>query len=68
MIVKLSKQPHVIYQTAEPDGISNEAIIVHVDNGDELCLQQKGDTIVLDWDTIPELCKLLTQLRKDRKK
>jgi len=70
VIVKLWNQPHVIYQTADSTSgeMENYAVIVHVDNGGALCLQQLNDTIVLDWDTIPELCKLLTELRKERKK
>ena len=70
MIVKLWNKPHVIYQTTDADSSDpeNYAVIVHVDNAGALCLQQLKDTIVLDWETIPELCKLLNQLRKDRKK
>jgi hypothetical protein len=59
MIVKLINLPHVIYQESSEDEMANEAISVYIDNGDTLCLQQRENVIVLNRETVPELCKFL---------
>jgi hypothetical protein len=59
VIVKLFNRPYVIYQESAGDDMANEAVSVYIDNGDTLCLQQRENCIVLNRETVPELCKLL---------
>ena len=59
MIVKLFRQPHVLYQEHGEDDMPNEAISICVDNGGTICLQQRDQCIVLNEQTVPELCKFL---------
>lgn len=62
MIVKQFRQSHILYQSAADDDMPNEAVGVCLDNGDTICLNQRDQCIVLNRETVPELCKLLKLL------
>lgn len=62
MIRKLFNQPHVLYQSNSVDEFPNTAVCVHVDNGGTICIEQEDNCIVLNPESVPELCKLLKKL------
>jgi hypothetical protein len=70
MIKRAMNHGNIVYQTVDADAgeMPNAALIVHVDNGGTLCIDQENDAIVLDWGTVPELCKLLLQMKKEHEK
>ena len=49
----------MIYQESAADEMANEAVSVYIDNGGTICLQQRENCIVLNSETVPELCKFL---------
>jgi len=62
MITTLFNNPRVLYQTDEDQ--PNEAIAASIDNGNSIVLEQEGRHIVIDPDSVPELCKMLKELAK----
>lgn len=49
----------VIYQEPDENEPANEAIMVHVDSGGTLVVQQRDAQIIIDRGTIPELIAVL---------
>lgn len=66
MIVKLFNHAHVLYQRTGVDGeLPNEAICGCVDSGGTICLRQGGsDDIVINKESVDELCELLRKLKR----
>ena len=46
-------------------GVAEQAIAGHVDNGDAICLEQEGRIIVLNAESVPDLVRMLKELRRD---
>ena len=56
MITKVWNHGRLVYQSAEvDDDVPNEAVLVHIDNGGSLCLEQAGSVIVLNRGTLKDL-------------
>lgn len=65
MIEKLYNAPHLLHQAPDDDAeISESPIAVSIDAGGTLILSQEGRHICVNWASVPELTKLLRDMRK----
>ena len=64
--VKLFNSPKILWQEPSHDyGVPEAAIAGHVDNGDTICLEQEGRTIVLNPESALSLVRMIRELRND---
>lgn len=60
MIAKVfTADAQVIWQSPDREELPNSAILVQVDCGGSLCIEQEENTIVIDRATLPELISIL---------
>lgn len=63
MIEKVMHRGRIVYQTADEDcSMPEPALIVQVDNGGTLILQQENRYLTINRNAIPELIKALKQV------
>lgn len=65
MITRLFNNAHVLFQPTDEHGITEVAIGASVDDGGCIVLEQEGRHIVVNPDSVPELCRLLRKLQKE---
>jgi len=57
----------VLWQEVSDEGIPELPIVLHVDAGGTICLEQEKSTIVLSPSSVSELCRELSRLRNTAK-
>ncbi len=65
MIVdRIYNHAHMLYQTADDDrDFPNPSLLIHMDNGDTVCIEQEDRELCLNKATIPELIKVLNKMK-----
>jgi hypothetical protein len=64
VITKLFNNPRILSQTADDDdSIEEPAIALHTDAGGLIILNQGGNEILVNKNSVNELCKVLKELR-----
>jgi hypothetical protein len=63
--VKLYNSPKILWQEFGDSGIPEQAIAGHIDNGETICLEQAGSTIVLSPESVLSMVRMLRELRNE---
>ena len=58
----------IVWQHGDDENVGNPALLLHVDNGNTLVLEQEGREICIDWSTVEPLIKALREKQKTVKK
>lgn len=65
MITRLFDNAHVLFQPTDDNGFNEVAIGASVDGGGQIILEQEGRHIVINPESVTELCRLLKKLQKE---
>jgi hypothetical protein len=66
MITRLFNHAHVLFQPFDDDhGVAEQAIAASIDNAGIIVLEQEGHHIVINPESVNELCRLLKKLQKE---
>ncbi len=64
MIIEPFNEVNVLYQTADSKcDMANPAIVISMDAGDTVVVNQEGSEICLNKASIPELVKILNKMK-----
>ena len=63
-VTTIFNKGHVLWQEVGDEGIPELPIVLHVDSGGTICLEQEQNTIVLQPSAVKELCHELVRLQK----
>lgn len=65
MITRLFNNPHVLHQTCDYEvSLPEPAIAAHTDASGLIILSQEGRDILINRESVSELCRLLKSLQK----
>ena len=62
---RLFNNPVILYQQCDSDmDIPERDIGLHTDAGGLICIEQEGRTVIVNPESVPELCRLLKHQQK----
>lgn len=66
MTERIAKESFTLWQESSEDSVPEPAFLI-VPHSDVVRIQQGGDQILLNYESVDELCKVLKQIKKNRK-